>query len=53
MRNVPVILVCDQQTGVNDLGEEIHAIPALGGGRIYVRTRSAVDSFGTARAGTQ
>ena len=32
--------------GVNDLGEEIHATPALSGGRIYVRTRSAVYSFG-------
>ena len=42
-----------QVLGVNDLGEEIHATPALGGGRIYVRTRSAVYSFGTARAGTQ
>lgn len=32
--------------GVNDLGEEIHATPALGGGRIYVRTRSSVYCFG-------
>jgi hypothetical protein len=32
--------------GVNDLGEEIHATPALSGGRLYVRTRSAVYSFG-------
>lgn len=31
---------------VNDLGEEIHATPALAGGRIYVRTRSAVYCFG-------
>jgi len=31
--------------GVNDLGEEVHATPALGGGRIYVRTRSAVYCF--------
>jgi outer membrane protein assembly factor BamB len=32
--------------GVNDLGEEVHATPALGGGRVYVRTRSAVYCFG-------
>jgi outer membrane protein assembly factor BamB len=32
--------------GVNDLGEEIHATPALSGGRIYVRTRSTVYGFG-------
>ena len=32
--------------GVNDLGEEVHATPALSGGRIYVRTRSAVYCFG-------
>jgi outer membrane protein assembly factor BamB len=32
--------------GVNDLGEEIHATPALAGGRIYVRTRSTLYSFG-------
>jgi outer membrane protein assembly factor BamB len=31
---------------VNDLEEEIHATPALTGGRIYLRTRSAVYSFG-------
>jgi outer membrane protein assembly factor BamB len=31
---------------VNDLGEEIHATPALAGGRIYVRTRGAVYCFG-------
>jgi outer membrane protein assembly factor BamB len=31
---------------VNDLGEEIHATPALDGGRIYVRTRSSVYCFG-------
>jgi outer membrane protein assembly factor BamB len=31
---------------VNDLGEEIHATPALSGGRIYVRTRSALYCFG-------
>jgi outer membrane protein assembly factor BamB len=32
--------------GVNDLGEEVHATPALSGGRIYVRTRSSVYCFG-------
>ncbi len=33
--------------GVNDLGEEIRATPALSGGRIYVRTQSAIYCFGT------
>jgi outer membrane protein assembly factor BamB len=32
--------------GVNDIGEEIHATPALSGGRIYVRTRGALYCFG-------
>ena len=32
--------------GVNDIGEEIHATPALSGGRIYVRTRGSVYCFG-------
>jgi outer membrane protein assembly factor BamB len=32
---------------VNDIGEPIHATPALSGGRIYVRTRSAIYCFGT------
>ena len=32
--------------GVNDLAEEIHATPALSGGRLYVRTRSAIYCFG-------
>lgn len=32
--------------GVNDLGEEIHATPALDDGRIYVRTRSSLYCFG-------
>ena len=32
--------------GVNDLGEEIHATPALSEGRIYVRTRSSLYCFG-------
>ena len=36
--------------GVNDLGEEIHATPALSGGRIYVRTRSSIYCFGTKSA---
>jgi outer membrane protein assembly factor BamB len=31
---------------VNDLGEEIHATPALSGGRLYVRTRGAIYCFG-------
>ncbi len=32
--------------GVNAIGEEVHATPALSGSRIYVRTRSAVYCFG-------
>lgn len=32
--------------GVNDMGEQIHATPALSGGRLYVRTRSAIYCFG-------
>ena len=35
-----------QVLGLNDLGEEIHATPALSGGRVYVRTRGALYSFG-------
>ena len=35
--------------GVNDLGEEVHATPALSEGRLYVRTRSALFCFGTSR----
>ena len=35
--------------GVNDLGEEIHATPALSEGRIYVRIRSSIYCFGEAR----
>jgi outer membrane protein assembly factor BamB len=31
---------------VNDLGDEIHATPALSEGRIYVRTRSVLYCFG-------
>jgi outer membrane protein assembly factor BamB len=34
---------------VNDLGEEIHATPALSGGRIYVRTHGSLYCFGAAR----
>jgi outer membrane protein assembly factor BamB len=30
---------------VNDLGDEVHATPALAGGRIYVRTRSTLYCF--------
>jgi hypothetical protein len=32
--------------GVTDRDEEIHATPALSGGRIIVRTRTAVYCFG-------
>jgi outer membrane protein assembly factor BamB len=32
--------------GTNDLGEEIHATPALTGGRIYVRTKTSIYCFG-------
>jgi outer membrane protein assembly factor BamB len=35
-----------QVLGVNDLGDEIHATPALTGGRIYLRTRGALYCFG-------
>jgi outer membrane protein assembly factor BamB len=35
--------------GVSDLGDEIHATPALAGGRIYVRTGSRLYCFGAAR----
>jgi outer membrane protein assembly factor BamB len=31
--------------GVNDIGEEIHATPALSEGRIYVRTHDALYCF--------
>ena len=34
--------------GVNDLGDEIQATPALAGGRVYVRTRDTLDCFGAA-----
>ncbi len=36
--------------GVNDLGDEIYATPALAGGRIYVRTRGTLYCFGAPRA---
>ncbi len=35
-----------QVLGVNDMGEQVHATPALSDGRLYVRTRSAVYCFG-------
>ncbi len=34
---------------VNDLDDEVHATPALSGGRIYVRTRGVLYCFGAAR----
>ncbi len=34
-----------QVLGVNDLGEDIHATPALSEGRIFVRTRGAIYCF--------
>lgn len=34
---------------VNDLDDEVHATPALSGGRIYVRTHGALFCFGVAR----
>jgi outer membrane protein assembly factor BamB len=34
---------------VNDLGDEIHATPALSEGRIYVRTRGALYCFGLSK----
>jgi len=33
--------------GVNDLDDDIHATPALAGGRIYVRTRGTLYCFGS------
>jgi outer membrane protein assembly factor BamB len=36
-----------QVLGVNDIGEPIHATPALASGRIYVRTRAAIYCFGS------
>jgi outer membrane protein assembly factor BamB len=36
-----------QVLAVNDLGDEIHATPALSEGRIYVRTRSILYCFGS------
>ena len=34
---------------VNDLGEEIHTVPALHTGRVYIRTRGSLHCFGAAR----
>jgi outer membrane protein assembly factor BamB len=39
-----------QVLGVNDLGDEIHATPALSGGRVYVRTRDTLYCFGAAKS---
>jgi outer membrane protein assembly factor BamB len=36
--------------GVNDVGDEIQATPALAGGRIYVRTRGTLYCFGAAKS---
>jgi len=36
--------------GVNDLGEDINATPALAGGRLYVRTRGTLYCFGGAKS---
>ncbi|HEU0006202.1 MAG TPA: hypothetical protein VFS12_09455 [Terriglobia bacterium] len=38
-----------QVMAVNDLGEQCYATPALADGRIYIRTRSSLCSFGTTR----
>ena len=38
-----------QLLGVNDLQDEIHATPALSGGRIYVRTHSSLYCFSASR----
>ena len=35
--------------GVNDMGEEVHATPALNEGRVYVRTRGAMYCFSAPR----
>ena len=37
--------------GVNDIGDEIQATPALAGGRVYVRTRGTLYCFGAATTG--
>ena len=37
---------------VNDLGEECWATPAIAGGAIFVRTRSAIYAFGSAKPGS-
>jgi outer membrane protein assembly factor BamB len=38
-----------QVLGVNDLGEDVHATPALSGGHIYVRTRGTLFCFSGSR----
>jgi outer membrane protein assembly factor BamB len=38
-----------QVLGVNDLGEDVHATPALSEGRIYVRTRGTLFCFSGSR----
>ena len=38
-----------QVLGVNDLGEDVHATPALSEGRVYVRTQTTMFCFGTSR----
>jgi outer membrane protein assembly factor BamB len=35
-----------KELAVNDMGEECYATPAIGGGRIYVRTRGTLYAFG-------
>lgn len=42
-----------QVLATNDLGEEVHATPALSGGRIYVRTRAALYCFGSRWVGVR
>jgi len=38
-----------QVLAVNDMGDEVHATPALSDGRIYVRTRGSLYCFGASR----
>ena len=38
-----------QVLATNEIGEEVHATPALSEGRIYVRTRGALYCFGGSR----
>ena len=37
---------------VNDLDDEVYATPAIAGGRIFIRTRSALYCFGPATVAT-